>query len=341
MDRPSAVAELRAAVAAFAKQFPTTAGGWCVALSGGPDSLALTGIAATMLPTTALIVDHGLQPGSAAVAAAASQQARDLGCVDTQVLCVQVSGDGGPEAAARNARYAALEAARGDHPVLLAHTLDDQAETVLLGLGRGSGARSIAGMRAYDPPWGRPLLGVRRDVTHAACVELGLDAWHDPHNSDRRFTRARLRHEVLPLMEEVLGGGVAEALARTATALRGDTELIDSLIDQAMTTCATADGLDTAALTGLPGPVRRGVIRSWLITGGAIGLTDKQIRGVDGLVTAWRGQGGVAVGSTLRRQRLIAGRRGGLLTLRQEPVGPTTMQWGHLQPRNDEEEPGN
>jgi tRNA(Ile)-lysidine synthase len=320
MDRPSAVAELRAAVAAFAKQFPSTADGWCVALSGGPDSLALTSIAATMLPTTALIVDHGLQPGSAAVAATASQQARDLGCVDAQVLCVHVSGDGGPEAAARNARYAALEAARGDRPVLLAHTLDDQAETVLLGLGRGSGSRSIAGMRAYDPPWGRPLLGVRRDVTHAACVELGTPTWHDPHNDDPRFTRTRLRHEVLPLMEEVLGGGVAEALARTATALRDDTELIDTLIDQAMTTCATADGLDTTALTGLPGPVRRGVIRSWLITGGAIGLTDKQIRGVDGLVTAWRGQGGVAVGSTLRRQRLIAGRSGGLLTLRQEPV---------------------
>ena len=320
MDRPSAVAELRAAVAAFAKQFLATADDWCVALSGGPDSLALTGIAAAILPTTALIVDHGLQPGSAAVAATASKQAHDMGCVDAQVLCVQVGGDGGPEGAARNARYAALDTARRDRPVLLAHTLDDQAETVLLGLGRGSGARSIAGMRAYDAPWCRPLLGVRRAVTHAACAELGLDPWRDPHNSDRRFTRTRLRHEVLPLMEEVLGGGVAEALARTATALRDDTQLIDALIDQAMTSCVTTDGLDTAALTGLPDPVRRGVIRGWLIAGGAIGLTDKQIRGVDGLVTAWRGQGGVAVGSALRRQRLVAGRQAGLLTLRQEPV---------------------
>ena len=167
---------------------------------------------------------------------------------------------------------------------------------------------------------------MRREVTHAACMELGLDAWHDPHNSDRRFTRVRLRHEVLPLMEEVLGGGVAEALARTATALRDDTALIDSLIEKAMTTCATADGLDAAVLAGLAGPVRRGVIRSWLIAGGAIGLTDKQIRGVDGLVTAWRGQGGVAVGSALRRQRLIAGRRAGLLTLRQEAVRPATIR---------------
>lgn len=304
----------------FARRLPAAADGWCVALSGGPDSLALTGIAAAMRPTTALIVDHGLQPDSAAVAATARQQAHDLGCVGAEVLCVQVSSDGGPEAAARRARYAALDAARRDRPVLLAHTLDDQAETVLLGLGRGSGARSIAGMRAYDPPWCRPLLGVRRDVTHAACAELGLTAWHDPHNSDRRFTRARLRHEVLPLMEEVLGGGVAEALARTATALREDTVLIDALTDRAMATCAVADGLDAAALTGLPDPVRRGVIRRWLIDGGAIGLTDKQIRGVDALVTAWRGQGGVAVGSALRNRRLVAGRRDGVVTLREEAV---------------------
>ncbi|MGC2346279.1 MAG: ATP-binding protein, partial [Mycobacterium sp.] len=160
MDRQGAVAELRAAVAAFAKAHLDTVDHWCVALSGGPDSLALTAVAATMLPTTALIVDHGLQSGSAAVAAAAQRQARYLGCVDAQILCVQVSGEGGPEAAARTARYGALGAARRDGPVLLAHTLDDQAETALLGLGRGSGARSIAGMRPYDPPWCRPLLGV-------------------------------------------------------------------------------------------------------------------------------------------------------------------------------------
>jgi tRNA(Ile)-lysidine synthase len=311
MDRQGPVAELRTVVAAFATEYLATADHWCVALSGGPDSLALTGVAATILPTTALIVDHGLQSGSAAVAATAQRQAEYLGCVD---------GEGGPEAAARNARYRALADARRDWPVLLAHTLDDQAETVLLGLGRGSGARSIAGMRPYDPPWCRPLLGVRREVTHAACAELGLNVWHDPHNTDRRFTRSRLRLEVLPLLEEVLGGGVAEALARTATALRGDTELIDSLIDQAMSVTVTPNGLDTEALTPLPDPVRRGVIRRWLLAGGAIGLTDKQIRGVDTLVIAWRGQGGVAVGSALRHERLVAGRSNGVLTLHREPV---------------------
>ena len=319
MDRPGAVAELRAAVAAFATEY-LGVDGWCVALSGGPDSLALTAIAASLRPTTALIVDHGLQPGSAAVAATAQRQAEQLGCVEAQVFSVQVGVAGGPEGAARNARYQALADACHGRPVLLAHTLDDQAETVLLGLGRGSGARSIAGMRPFDPPWCRPLLGVRRATTHAACAELGLSFWDDPHNADRRFTRSRLRHEVLPLLEEVLGGGVAEALARTATALRSDTELIDSLIERAMATAETPDGLDTGALAALSDPVRRGVIRRWLICGGGIGLTDKQIRGVDRLVTAWRGQGGVAVGSALRDQRLVAARRGGILTLHREPV---------------------
>ncbi|EUA36157.1 PP-loop family protein [Mycobacterium avium subsp. avium 2285 (R)] len=140
---------------------------------------------------------------------------------------------GRPGGGGAAARYAALAAHR-DGPVLLGHTLDDQAETVLLGLGRGSGVRSIAGMRPHDPPWCRPLLGQRRAVTHAACAELGLTAWQDPHNSDRRFTRARLRAEVLPLLEEVLGGGVAEALARTATALREDNEVLDALAERAL-----------------------------------------------------------------------------------------------------------
>lgn len=323
MDRPGAVGQLRAAVQTFAKAYLGADDPWCVALSGGPDSLALTAVAAQLRPTTACIVDHGLQPGSAQVAETARVQAIALGCVDVQVICVQVGSPsgpkGGPEAAARAARYAALGAYRYG-PVLLAHTLDDQAETVLLGLGRGSGARSIAGMRPHDPPWCRPLLGVRRATTHAACRELGLTPWQDPHNSDRRFTRSRLRLEVLPLLEDVLGGGVAEALARTATALREDTELIDALAAAALPAATTGAGLYVEELAGLPDPVRRRVIRRWLLAGGATGLTDKQIRGVDALVTAWRGQGGVAVGSALRGERLFAARCDGVLALRRQPV---------------------
>jgi tRNA(Ile)-lysidine synthase len=320
MDRQGAVATLQAAVVRFARDHSGGHERWCVALSGGADSLALTAVAASVKPTTALIVDHRLQRDSEQVASTARDQALKLGCVDAQVLCVEVGTEGGPEAAARTARYHALDAARGSAPVLLAHTLDDQAETVLLGLGRGSGARSIAGMRPVDPPWYRPLLGIRRAVTHAACAELDMTPWQDPHNVDRRFTRTRLRTEVLPLLEEVLGGGVAEALARTATSLREDTDTLDELAGRALAEVGTGAGLDTARLAALPEAVRRRVIRGWLLAGGASGLTDKQIRGVDTLVTAWRGQGGVAVGSPLRSQRLIAGRRHGTLTLRTEPV---------------------
>ncbi|MGA5541768.1 tRNA lysidine(34) synthetase TilS [Mycobacterium sp. NPDC051198] len=319
MDRSGAVAALRRAVSAAGELIDGAS--WCVALSGGSDSLALTAVAAELRPTTALIVDHRLQAGSDVVADTARRQALNLGCVGAQVLSVDVGRVGGPEAAARQARYAALEVARDNAPVLLGHTLDDQAETVLLGLGRGSGPRSIAGMRPHDPPWHRPLLGVRRELTRAACDELGLTPWQDPHNADRRFTRVRLRHEVLPLLEDVLGGGVAEALARTATALREDTETLDALAGDALAAARTeAGGLDTARLSALPDALRRRVIRAWLLAGDACDLTDTQIRAVDRLVTAWRGQGGVAVGSGLRKQRLFAARRAGVLVMHTEPV---------------------
>src|SRR6266513_1100022 len=137
---------------------------------------------------------------TAAVAAFASDHAGG-----DKRWCVALSG--GPEAAARTARYRALDDARGGAPVLLGHTLDDQAETVLLGLGRGSGPRSIAGMRVADGLWLRPLLGARRSTTRAACVAESLPVWDDPHNADPRFTRSRLRSEVLPLLDEVLAGG--------------------------------------------------------------------------------------------------------------------------------------
>lgn len=318
MDRSSALTPLRAALTAFTRRYP--ADRWCVGLSGGADSLALTAVAAALKPTTALIVDHGLQTGSAEVAATAAAQARQLGCVAAQVISVAVGTEGGPEAAARTARYAALDAARGGAPVLLAHTLDDQAETVLLGLGRGSGPRSIAGMRLWDPPWGRPLLEVRRADTEAVCAELGLTPWRDPHNTDPRYTRVRLRTEVLPLLEDVLAGGVAPALARTAAALREDNDALDALAAGHLEALRTDDGLTVAGLEDLPAALRRRVIRGWLLSVGATMLTDVQLRAVDALVGDWRGQGGAAVSSPLRYQRLIVTRRAGLLTAAAQPV---------------------
>ena len=304
----------------FAAESLPDAPSWCVALSGGPDSLALAAAAATVRPTTALIVDHGLQPDSEAVAATAHARALQVGCVRAVVLPVTVEGAGGPEAAARAARYRALDAAREGAPVLLGHTLDDQAETVLLGLGRGSGPRSIAGMRVVDPPWFRPLLHQRRSLTRAACADLGLKPWDDPHNHDRRFTRVRLRTEVLPLLEDVLAGGVAEALARTTEAVREDSDALDAIAERELGQAVRGVDLHVEVLTGLLPAIRLRVIRTWLLRGGAGGLTASQIRGVDALVTAWRGQGGVAVGSGLVSTRLFAERRGEVLVLRTRPV---------------------
>ncbi|OSY39813.1 tRNA(Ile)-lysidine synthase [Pseudonocardia autotrophica] len=200
-----------------------------VGCSGGADSSALVHAVRAVVdgPVHALVVDHGLQDGSAERSAALAAALCGAG-VDAVVRRVRVAGPGGTEAAARRARRAALLAAR-PHPssvVLLGHTLDDQAETVLLGLARGSGARSLAGMRRWSAPWLRPLLELRRADTVAACAELGLPVWADPHNADPRFTRVRVRREVLPLLEEVLGGGVARALARTAAQLGDDDEAL-------------------------------------------------------------------------------------------------------------------
>jgi tRNA(Ile)-lysidine synthase len=279
-----------------------------VACSGGADSLALA--AATVhcagrlgLTVHGLVVDHQLQPGSAQVAHTTAQALQRLGCPEVRVLPATVDGPGGLEAAARRARYAALrDAAPPGALVLLGHTLDDQAETVLLGLGRGSGPRSVAGMRELDPPWGRPLLAVPRAVTAAACVALELTPWVDPHNADPRFRRVRLRTEVLPLLEVVLAGGVAQALARTAEQLREDLDVLDEqaggLLAGALRspqahlgeTDSGAD-LDVAALAQAPAALRRRVLRRWLLDAGVAELTDAHLRAADDLISRWSGQG--------------------------------------------------
>ncbi|WNV91755.1 tRNA lysidine(34) synthetase TilS [Umezawaea sp. Da 62-37] len=277
-----------------------TCGGVAVAVSGGADSLALAAATAHVagrlgLAVRGLVVDHGLQAGSAEVAERAAGQCRELG-LDAEVLPVVVQGPGGPEAAARRARYAALRPAKG--LVLLGHTMDDQAETVLLGLGRGSGPRSIAGMRPLDPPWGRPLLGTSRATTTAACAALGLDPWLDPHNTDPAFTRVRLRADVLPLLEDVLHGGVAAALARTAAQLREDNDALDGIAE-----AFGGDPADIAALEPLPAAVRRRVIRRWLLASGTPELSDSHVRAVDALVAGWKGQGGVWLSGGLVARR--------------------------------------
>ncbi|GEL17465.1 tRNA lysidine(34) synthetase TilS [Pseudonocardia asaccharolytica] len=295
-----------------------------VACSGGADSLTLAFAVRALHPgrVRAVIIDHGLQAGSAERSAELAALLSGRG-IPSAVRTVTVEGPGGVEAAARRARYAALAAARPhpDSPVLLGHTLDDQAETVLLGLGRGSGPRSIAGMRPWDPPWARPLLGVRRAVTRAACRSLGLPVWDDPHNIDPRFTRVRLRHEVLPLLEEVLAGGVAEALARTAGQLQEDGEALEGWAARvraaASDAAAPGGGLRSADLAPVPPAVRRRVLRDWLLDAGAKELTDGHLRSADDLVGRWRGQGGVAIPGGLELVR-----RDGTLLVRRTEAPP-------------------
>lgn len=240
-----------------------------------------------MVPGRPLIgatVDHGLQDGSTARARATAALLHRLGCADVEILTVTVGRTGGPEAAARHARYAALSelaAARPGVPVLLGHTADDQAETVLLGLARGSGPRSIAGMRPWRPPWGRPLLGITRSDTEATCAEAGLRPWRDPHNADPAFTRVRLRTEVLPLLDEVLGGGVRTALARTAELMSEDLAALDRIAQDALDRARTGDALARSVLAGQPAAVRRRVLRGWLAGCGAGALTHDHLVRLD------------------------------------------------------------
>src|SRR5450432_921925 len=182
------------------------------ACSGGADSLALAAAVAFEAPKLGLraggvTVDHGLQPGSATQAARVVTILTGLGLDPVRGVTAEVAARGlagrypGPEAAARAARYRALDAVAdecGAAVILLGHTMDDQAETVLLGLARGSGARSLAGMAPVAGRYLRPLLGLRREQTRAACAAAGLEPWEDPHNASPAFTRVRVREQILP-----------------------------------------------------------------------------------------------------------------------------------------------
>jgi tRNA(Ile)-lysidine synthase len=186
--------------------------------------------------------------------------------------------------------------------VALGHTLDDQAETVLLGLGRGSGPRSVAGMVSErldeTGTWWRPLLGVRRETTRAACAEQGLPVWEDPWNTDPAYTRVRLRTEVVPLLEDVLGGGVAPALARTAAMLREDLDALDDLAAAELSRLAGGESppagpVPAREVAALPVALRRRVLRGWLRGAGVPDLQAVHLAAVDALLTRWRGQGRV------------------------------------------------
>jgi tRNA(Ile)-lysidine synthase len=320
-DRPRltpAVADVRRAVRAVLPLVPMRPEGTeaLVACSGGADSLALALAAGFEGPRAgrrvgAVVVDHGLQPGSAAVADRAAEQAERLGLAPVLVRRVAVAGAGGPEAAARAARYAAFAEAMaetGASRVLLAHTLDDQAETVLLGLARGSGPDALTGMRVDAPPHLRPLLGIRRATTRQACADAGLTPWEDPHNADDRFARVRVRRDALPALERAVGPGVTEALVRTADQLREDAAALDALAAELAPELAehveAGLALPVDALAANPPALVHRLVRLAAESEFGVALSRAQTLEIARLVTDWHGQGAVHLPGRIRVERL-------------------------------------
>lgn len=278
-----------------------------VGCSGGPDSLALVAAAVwtarhTGAPLTVGVVDHGLQAGSASIAVEAARACDALGADDVEILTVDVGGEGGPEAAARDARRAALldlARRRGSAQILLAHTREDQAETVLQRLSRGAGARSLAAMRPCAPPWHRPFLDLPRAVVHSVaaevCTQHGITPWSDPHNSDPRFGRVRVRRWLGELSAE-LGPGVVHGLSRSAALLADDADVLDAWADQEVARVVQDDGVavsaEIAALAELPRAIRTRVLRAMhQQASGRSELTFDHIQNLDAYISDWHGQG--------------------------------------------------
>ncbi|MFI2352264.1 tRNA lysidine(34) synthetase TilS [Streptomyces sp. NPDC019443] len=297
-----------------------------VACSGGADSMALASALAfearkLSVRAGGITVDHGLQDGSDLRAAEVAARLTAMQLDPVEAISVRVGRDGGPEAAARDARYAALDDAAeryGAAAVLLGHTRDDQAETVLLGLARGSGIRSLSGMAAISGAAGRyrrPFLQLDRQTARKACMVQSLPVWDDPHNADPAYTRSRLRHEGLPALEKALGKGVVEALARTAQLSRDDADALDTWAADADAAVRDDAGqLQCAKLYALPPAVRRRVLRRAVIEAGAPAgsLFARHVEEVDRLITSWRGQGAINLPG-----RVEARRQGGRLVIRQ------------------------
>jgi tRNA(Ile)-lysidine synthase len=291
------------------------------ACSGGADSLALAAALAHEAPRLGLrgggvTVDHGLQEGSAAQASRVEATLLTLGLDPVRQVQVTVPpGAGGPEAAARSPRYTALEQqARqtGAAAVLLGHTRDDQAETVLLGLARGSGARALAGMPARRGRFRRPMLGLGRATLREACLAQRLEPWDDPHNRDPSYARVRVRRQALPALEEALGPGIAEALARSAAQLAADCEALDDIaraeegrIQGPDATGGTLATLDIEGLAELAPAIRTRVLRQAALMAGCPGgsLSATHVAALDALVTGWHGQRGADLPGAVRVQR--------------------------------------
>ena len=311
----SALLDLRNAVRPFLENL-TAGDSAIVAVSGGADSLALAyalikeapNLAITLIAVT---VDHQLQTGSADQAKKVQEQLKAMGYQEVIIEKVSVLEKSGIEADARTARYAALDAiahAYGASQVFLGHTRDDQAETVLLGLARGSGTRSLSGMATVNGKYARPFLQLTRLQTVAACAEAEITPWNDPHNVNEQFSRVRVRNKVMPVMEEEIGPGIAAALARSAAILRDDADALDEMA-QAVISRVDLSDLDCAALAELPRAIRSRVLRAAIYAAGAPSgsVSADHLSGVEALVTSWRGQGEASLPGGVKVAR-ISGR---------------------------------
>ena len=287
-----------------------------VAVSGGADSLALAyailkesgPLAVTAVAVT---IDHQLQSGSSAQAEKVQKQLKEFGYEKVITEKVVVDSKSGLEAGARDARYQALSVCAEKEKatkIFLGHTRDDQAETVLLGLARGSGTRSLSGMAIENGMYIRPLLNITRTETKAACREIGIDPWNDPHNGNTEFSRVRVRTEILPIMEAKLGPGIAAALARSASILRDDADALDALAQNEISQSELAN-LDCEHLSTLARAIRSRILRAAIYAAGAPegSITADHLAGVEALVTSWRGQGALSLPGGVKVER-ISGR---------------------------------
>ena len=271
-----------------------------VAISGGADSLALAHAISIEAPPLAIrvvgiTIDHQLQSASGEQAKKVIAQLGSMGIAENEIAKVSVEISQGLEASARKARYEALDKCAqkyGAVAIYLGHTRDDQAESVLLGLGRGSGARSLSAMAAVNGKYIRPLLGITREQTEKACAEMNLIPWNDPHNSDKQFARVRVRNLVMPILEENIGPGISEALARSAQLLRDDADALDEWAENEIATMDLSD-LGCEALAALPKAIRTRILRRAIYDAGAPSgsINAEHVSAVEALVTSWSGQG--------------------------------------------------
>ena len=287
-----------------------------IGVSGGADSMALA--IGTLLEAksagieaVAIIIDHQLQVGSHQVAIDTREKLLGLGFETVEVVPVDVVISDGMESSARRARFLAFEAAIAKYQpdfFFLAHTKNDQAESVLLGLARGSGTRSLSGIAQVNGEFIRPLLEVDREITELACQENGIAPWEDPHNSDPHYARVRVRKQILPLLESTLGPGIVDALARSSTILREDADALDLLANQIYASVDPAN-LDVEELERLPKALRIRLLRLSIYGLGAPdgSLSADHLAPVEALITNWHGQGEISLPGGVKVER-ISGR---------------------------------